>query len=119
MKERFTAYGVISAIGYIVRNLFLPNPFECFEGKALWINLIAEPIIHLIAFLITGLFYEEKSLPWWGSLLYFLFYSAIVLALWLLSLVNFVWWSIVIAVIVIAAIAVGIFILCSLQEDYD
>lgn len=119
MKGKLTAYGIVSILGYIIRNAVLPNPFECFGEKAFWINLVAEPIIHLLAFLITGLFYEEKSFPWWGSLLYFLFYSAIVLALWLLSLVNFVWWSIVIAVIVIAAIAVGIFILCSLQEDYD
>ena len=119
MKEKLTSYSVISVIGYIVRNLFLPNPFECFEEKAFLINLIAEPIIHLIAFLVTGLFYKEKSLPWWGSLLYLLFYSAIVLTLWLLSLVRFAWWSIVIAVIVIAIIGFLVFVLCSLQEDYD
>ena len=119
MKGKITAYGIISLIGYIVRNLLLPNPFECFEGKAFWINFIAELVIHLIAFLITRLFYEKGSFPALGSLLYLVFYCAVVFALWLLSLVQFACWSIVIAVIVIAAIAVGIFILCSLQEDYD
>lgn len=119
MKGKITAYGIISLIGYIVRNIILPNPFECFEGKAFWINLIAEPVIHLIAFLITGLFYEKGSFPVLGSLLYLVFYCAIIFALWLLSLVEFVWWSIVIAIIVISAIAFGIFILCSLQEDYS
>ena len=118
MKEKLTAYGVIAVIGYVARNLLLPNPFKCFEGKAILINLIAEPIIHLIAFLITGLFYERKSLPWWGSLLYLLFYCAFVFAFWLLSLAKFAWWSIVIAIIVIASLGFGIFILFSLQEDY-
>ena len=119
MKDKLTAYGMVSLVSYIVRNAILPNPFEGVIECAALVNLVAEPIIHAIAFLITGIFYTKKSLPWWGSLLYLLFYSAIVLALWLLSLVNFVWWSIVIAILVIGGIAFGIFTLCSLQEDYD
>lgn len=119
MKEKLTTYAVISAVGYIIRSLLLPNPFERFEGKAFLINLFAEPIIHLIAFFITGLLYKKKSLPWWGSLLYLFFYSVTILALWLLSLANFIWWSIVIATVSITTIGFLVFILSSLQGDYD
>lgn len=119
MKNKLTLYGIISLVGYIVRNAVLPNPFEGAVENAVLVNLIAEPIIHAVAFLITGIFYKKKSLPWWGSLLYLIFYCAVVGILWLLGLFHFAWWSVVIAIIVIAAIAIGIFILCSLQEDYD
>ena len=119
MKDKLTAYGMVSIVSYIVRNAILPNPFDGVVECAALVNIVAEPIIHLLAFLVTGLFYEKKSLPWWGSLLYLFFYSAIVLALWLLSLVNFVWWSIVVAIVIVAGLGVGVFTLSMSKEGYD
>ena len=119
MKGKLTAYGIVSLLGYVVRNAVLPNPFECFGEKAFLINLIAEPIIHLLAFLITGMFYEKGSFPILGSILYLVFYCAIVGGLWLLGLAQFAWWSIVLGVIAIVAIGFLIFWIFDSQEDYN
>lgn len=119
MKGKLSAYGIVSILGYIIRNAVLPNPFECFGEKAFWINLVAEPIIHLLAFLITGMFYEKGSFPILGSILYLVFYCAIVGGLWLLGLAQFAWWSIVLGVIVMALIGFGVFWICDMQEEYD
>jgi hypothetical protein len=119
VKGKLTAYGIVSILGYIIRNAVLPNPFECFGEKAFLINLIAEPIIHLLAFIITGMFYEKGSFPVLGSILYLVFYCAIIGILWLLGLASFAWWSIVIAIVAIVGIGVLFFWICESQEEYD
>lgn len=119
IKKLISSYGITSIISYIIRNSILPNPFECFGKNAFWINLIADPIIHIVAYFITGMFYKRNSFPTLGSILYCVFYCAIIFALWLLSLVKFVWWSIVLAIIVTAIIGYLIFMACQMKEDCE
>ena len=119
MKGKLTAYGIVSILGYIIRNAVLPNPFECFGANGEIYNILAEPIIHAVAFWITGMFYEKNSFPALGSFLYLIFYCAVIFALWLLGLAKFAWWSIVLGVIVMALIGFGVFLICDMQEEYD
>ena len=112
-----TLYGLFATISVIVRQFVLPNPFECFGDKAALINWIAEPFIHIVAFAIVGMFYIRKSAPALGSLLYLLTYATIVGVLWLLGLAQFAWWSILLAVIIVAAIGFGIYKLSKWGEE--
>lgn len=115
--KRISLYGVIASVSTIVRQFVLPNPFECFGNKASLINWIAEPFIHIVAFLIVRNFYISGSAPALGSLLYLLAHSILVGVLWLLGLAEFAWWSILLAVIIVAAIGFGIYKLSKLGEE--
>ena len=120
MIGRLSSYGIISLISYLVRSYFLPNPFECFGAKGEIYNMLAEPIIHTVAFFITGLFYEKNTFPAWGSILYFGFYAAVIFTLWLLGLAKFAWWSILLAIVAVAVICIFVYILLHLgEEDYN
>ena len=119
MRKKLTRYFGVSLISYIVRNLLLPNPFESFGANGEIYNILAEPIIHAVAFLITGMFYEKNSFPALGSFLYLIFYCAIIFALWLLGLAKFAWWAILIACVAIAFIGFLIFMACQTREEYD
>ena len=115
--RRISLYGLIASVSIIVRQFILPNPFECFGDKAALINWIAEPFIHIVAFWIVGRFYISKSAPALGSFLYLLTYALIVGALWVLGLTEFAWWSILLAVIIVAAIGFGIYKLSKWGEE--
>ena len=106
--KRFSLYGVISVISFLVRQFVLPNPFECFGDKAIIINLIAEPIIQLVAYYLVGLVYQKGSNPGFGSLLFLLTYALIVGILWVLGIFKFAWWWISILVIAFVGIVIGI-----------
>lgn len=67
-------YKLISVGSMFCRNLILPNPFESLEYGAL-INFALDPILWFTTYKIVGLFYERRSAPVIGSLLYLLFYS--------------------------------------------
>ncbi len=92
-------YGFIKIISIIVRQFYLPNPFECFGDKAVIYNWIAEPVIHLIAFGITGLFYSRGSEPATGSMIYLVVYVCLIGILKAMSLFSFAWWWVVLIVI--------------------
>ncbi len=66
-------YKLIATISLIIRQFYIPNPFEPRPDAAL-INLIAEPIMHMVTYGVVGIFYEEYSAPAIGSFLYLLFY---------------------------------------------
>ena len=119
MKNKLTLYGVVSFVSFLIRKYFLPNPFEMYGEKAFWYNLIAEALVHLIAFAITGKFYEKRARPVIGSILYFAFYAVIMLGLWLISLALFAWWSIVLLIIAAIVISLLIAAACYSGEDYD
>lgn len=93
---KISFYGIIAVIGAIVRQNFLPNPFECFGDYAILINLFAEPVIHILSYTIVGLFYERGSFPIVGSLLYLIIYSSIVFLLSIFGIFSFAWWWILI-----------------------
>ena len=119
MKDKLTLYGAVSFVSFLIRNFFLPNPFEMYGEKAFWYNLIAEALVHLIAFAITGKFYEKGTRPAVGSILYLVFYAAIMLWLWLISLALFSWWSIVLLIIAVIIISLLITAACYSGEGYD
>ena len=106
-------YAVISTFSLIIRQFVLPNPFECFGDKAIIINWMAEPIIHLVAYYLVGLVYQKGSNPGFGSLLFLLTYVLIVGILWVLGIFKFAWWWISILVIAFVGIVIGIRWLCN------
>ena len=99
-------YAIMAVISIIVRQVYLPNPLECFGDMAWLYNLIAEPIIHGAAFLLVGTIYRKGSFPALGSFLYLVAYAAITGVLALMGIFSFAWWWVLI--IVAAMIAVGI-----------
>lgn len=99
-------YAIMAAISAIVRQFYLPNPFECFGNAAIIINLIAEPIIHVAALLMVGTVYRKGSFPALGSFLYLVTYAAITGILALMGIFSFAWWWVLI--IVAAMIGIGI-----------
>ena len=120
--RRFSLYGVFLVISTLVRQFVLPNPFECFGDKAIIINLIAEPIIHAVAFALVGLVYRKGSNPGLGSFLYLLTYALIVGVLWIHGIFKFAWWWILILTTVFIVLVIGIrwlFNKLSGDEYYD
>lgn len=80
----------------------IPNPFEAL-GAGLTItisgvpvlfppfllNLLAEPIMYMITYVVVGMYYDRGSEPALGSILYLLFYCVHTFVLWLMSLADF------------------------------
>lgn len=99
-------YAIMTVISIIVRQFYLPNPFECFGDTAWLYNLIAEPIIHGAAFLLVGTIYRKGSFPALGSFLYLVAYAAITGILVLMGIFSFAWWWVLI--IVAAMIGIGV-----------
>ena len=97
-------YGVVAAVSVIVRQFYLPNPFECFGNWALIINLVVEPIIHIVARLLVGTVYRSGSCPALGSFLYLVAYAAITGILALMGIFSFAWWWVLIIVTVMIGI---------------
>lgn len=116
--KRFSLYGVISVISIIVRQFFLPNPFDCFGDKAVLINWIAEPVLHLIAYGLVGLVYCRGSFPAIGSMLYLVTYAALVGVLWLMGIFTFAWWWVTIIVVALMAIILVIKIIANKYDGY-
>ena len=99
-------YAIMAVISIIVRQVYLPNPFECFGDMAWLYNLIAEPIIHGAAFLLVGTVYRKGSFPALGSFLYLVAYAAITGVLALMGIFSFAWWWV--TIIVAAMIGIGV-----------
>lgn len=104
-------YKLIVAISILIRQFYLPNPFEAL-GDGLIVNIgetpmalppeilnwIAEPFMHAVAFAVVGLYYDRGSAPTLGSFLYLLFYCIHTFLLWLMSLAGFATWVVVLIV---------------------
>ncbi len=97
-------YRLMTVISFIIRQFYLPNPFECFGNYAWFYNLIAEAVLVPVSYAIVGIFYTSGEAPVIGSFLFLLAYAALTGILWLLGLVNFAWWTIalVVAILIIA-----------------
>ncbi|MGV8983549.1 hypothetical protein [Clostridium sp.] len=98
-------YKLFSVISLIIRNYYLPNPFENFQYGVI-INFIIEPILQGITFTIVGLLYQRGSAPAWGSFLYLFFYSLHVSLIMLCGMFNFTR----IAVAMVGILYIGILI---------
>ena len=118
-------YKIIAAISVLIRQFVLPNPFEPLGEKfnvTLFnitlpltpdiANWIAEPVLHLLAFGITGLYYVRgHNDPAAGSFLYLLFYVIHTLILMLMSAAGFAWWAVVLLIVLYIAGHIGVNIL--------
>lgn len=103
----YRLYRVIAALSILIRNFYLPNPFEKFEN-GIFINWIMEPFIHIITFMVVGLFYKRASAPALGSLLYLFFYAVHVGLLFICSLFSFTQFSISIIIVLYIVILIGL-----------
>lgn len=101
-------YVIVAAIGVLVRQFCLPNPFECFGDSAIIINWVAEPVIHAIAYGLVGLVYHSGDFPALGSFLYLLAYTVVTGLLAIMGIFSFAWWWILIVLLCIVAIVVGV-----------
>ena len=97
-------YAIMAAISTIMRQFYLPNPFECFCDMAWLYNLIAEPIIYGTAFLLVGTIYRKGSFPALGSFLYLVAYAVITGILALMGIFSFAWWWVLIVAIVVLVV---------------
>ena len=97
-------YAIMAVTSIIVRQFYLPNPFECFGDTAWLYNLIAEPIIHVVALALVGLIYRKGEFPALGSFLYLVAYAAITGILALMGVFSFAWWWILAVVAMIVAV---------------
>lgn len=111
-------YALMTIISTFVRQFYLPNPFESFGDNAFIINIIAEPILHLIAYGIVGLFYSKGSAPIVGSILYLIAYALLIGFLWILGIFNFAWWWILLIVAIAFAIIFGIRYVANMIFDF-
>lgn len=101
-------YKVVKAISILLRLLVIPSPFVD-TGYGFIYNLIAEPLLHSITFVIAGLYYKKGiNDPAVGSALYLFFY-------WLhtgliLIMGHFDWNKAIVALILIIYLGVNIVI---------
>ena len=114
-------YKLIAAISILIRQFCIPNPFDAL-GEGLVVNIreaslllppevlnwVAEPFMHMVTFVIVGLYYDRGSAPALGSFLYLLFYCVHTFLLWLMSLAGFSTWAVVVIVALYIACHVGL-----------
>lgn len=80
-------YKIVSITFWVIRQFFMPNPFEALgdgivatigESEILltpdMLNLIAGGVLPTITFIVVGVYYISKSCPAWGSILYMVFF---------------------------------------------
>lgn len=101
-------YKIISPIFALIRQCYLPNPFEVITWSdflvsdklplglsmltsivplSLILNLLFEPILSTITFVIVDMFYGHKF-PAFGSLLYMIFYCIHIFLIQIILLVS-------------------------------
>ena len=98
-------YSIMATVSFLIRIFLLPNPFETIVG-GLFINMLLEPILVGLAFLVAGFYYKKRSCPPLGSFLFCCFYATHTGLLILMS--KFGWNQIAIIIIVVLYIALHI-----------
>lgn len=83
-------YGIVSIIGSIFRQIYLPNPFVnvlATQGIADLFNLVVGgAIIGCLSYLLTGCIYESGEAPAVGSILYTFNFALITFSFYGISL---------------------------------
>ena len=97
-------YGLMVIISLIVRQFYLPNPFECFGPKGLLYNWVAGLILAPLSYALVGTVYRSGEAPALGSFLYLLTYVVLTGILWVLGQFSFAWWAILGLIFVIGVI---------------
>lgn len=121
-------YKIIAAISMLIRQFYLPNPFEALgDGLQVEIcnvsvvlppsllNWLAEPIMWVVTYGVVGMYYQRGSAPALGSFLYLLFFCIHTGLVHLMALADFNKW--------IVAFLVALYIGChaginALKERY-
>lgn len=119
-------YKLIAAISVLIRQFYLPNPFDSLEKEVIitiWeipivllpdvLNWIAEPFLYAITFAVVGMYYKSGSNPVWGSFLYLLFYCIHIVLLDVVSVTGFATW----AIVVIGGLYVGCHVVLNRVRD--
>ena len=122
-------YRLMALISLIIRQYYIPNPFEAL-GEGVFVNIegasillspdrlnrIAELFMHGLTFTIVGLYYESGfNHPVLGSFLYLLLYCVHTFLLWIMSLAGFSTWAVILIVILYVGCHVG---LINLRNNY-
>lgn len=96
-------YKIIALVSVIIRNAFLPNPFDplgdiviniasaSFTITPDLLNWIIEVPLHLFTFAVVGLYYLKGSCPSIGSIFYLIFYVIHVFLIYICSWFGFSW----------------------------
>lgn len=83
-------YGIVSILGSILRQIYLPNPFVnvfATQGIANLFNLVVGgAIISCLSYLLTGCIYDSGEAPAVGSFLYTFNYTLITFSFYGISL---------------------------------
>ena len=114
-------YKFMMIASYLIRNFYLPNPFESLGQDfavtisgisipvpPILLNIVAEPIIYFITFRVVSLFYEKGFAPAWGSFLYLIFYCVHIGLIMLCGAFHFAKIAIGIIIILYIALLIGI-----------
>jgi len=118
-------YNIIKIVSVIIRQFYLPNPFEPIGNKLSIefmnmkvilspeiMNWMAEPFLHLITFAVVGIYYSKGvDKPAKGSFLYLLFYGIHVGLIYLISILGFAPITIVAVIICYIALHIAVNIL--------
>lgn len=99
-------YHIMSVLSLLIRQFYLPNPFECFGDIGVFYNWCAGIILAPLSYALVGIVYQRGSAPAVGSLLYLLAYSGLTAILWLLGLFSFSKWAIVGMTVIITMVIV-------------
>ena len=104
-------YGIVSVLGSILRQIYLPNPFTNIfttQGLADLFNLvIGGTIIGFLSYSLTGCIYERGEAPAIGSFLYTFNYALITFSFYGVSLLIK---NIILAVVIYVIIYVIVYI---------
>lgn len=125
-------YKLIAAISVLIRQFVLPNPFEglgdtfdvtlfniTFQMTPDILNWIVEPGLHLLAFVVTGLYYTRGfQEPAVGSLLYLMFYALHTGLLILMSAASFAWWAVIPLIVLYILGHIGVNVLMNSDRGF-
>ena len=107
-------YGIVSILGSILRQLYLPNPFiNVFDNLSiadLFNLIIGGAIISFLSYFLTGCIYEKGEAPAIGSFLYTFNYALITFSFYGISLLIK---NVIVAVIVYLTLYIIVCILLS------
>lgn len=93
-------FKVLATLFWAIRQFAIPNPFAPLgEGVAVWINLVADPLIASFTYGVVGLYYVKGTEPALGSILYMVFYCVHIGLIYLLSACYPRTWLIVIIIL--------------------
>ena len=87
-------YGLMSTVSVLVRQFYLPNPFEYMGAVSFFCNAIAGMLLVPVAYALVGTIYRRGSFPALGSFLFLVVYAGLngLLCFW--GMFEFAWWAI-------------------------